>query len=286
MTFSLSSFGRIRLSVAICVAVSAILGGGCAPIGTTGGADEQEVEVVSEGSYSFTETEGFTMIADTSSALRVATLKMTALHSGKATLYDTFEGLAETANELGANSYRLVSEPCTDVATPCDVVVNTYRLSEKKLEDAQPPLPQNIVYLVGKLSRDSSEVEINDVDTQMPLVGHLVIQIAPGETVKIQKGGLLGPTLRVKGRAGRLADFITFGGPQLGPSRTGDIGISVTTGSVDNLPEEVGRFLVATTQGTTWTADAPEDGAPEDGAPNEDAAEGETTDETQSSASN
>lgn len=253
MTFSFLCAGRIRLSVVICVVAFSLWGVACAPLEKLDGPGKQEVEVTSTGSYSFTEAEGFTMIADTSDALRVATLKMRTLHSGRATLYETFEGLSEKANELGANSYRITSAPCTDGATPCDVVVSAYRVPEQKLEDAQSPLPQNVVYIVGKLSSDPREVEINDVDTSLPHVGHLVIQNAPGEEVKIQKGGFLGTTLRVKGREGRPAEFITFGGPQLGPSPTGDIGISVTTGTISKLPEEIGRFVVATTQGTPWS---------------------------------
>ncbi len=177
---------------------------------------------------------------------KIASLKSYSVNSGKSTLDKLFNSFWAVANEYGANSYRI-----TEVDTKSDttfVQIAIYCLSDDEMKSNFDSYLQNMVYVLGDLDKQKSSgknIKVNKEKMTLLPMEYMARQNKVGEYVSVSIGGFTGAKTDIKGREGRLPQFLSLSGFGVGPSANyNTIGISISTGRIYPVDLNLGHFLI------------------------------------------
>jgi hypothetical protein len=177
---------------------------------------------------------------------KIATLICHYTFSGKQTLTQLFSSLSDTANKLGANSYRI--ETCiNNLPDTIYIELSIYDLTSLELNKNLNLFPLNMIYIFGDLNSkrpDEKTFRLNDQKITLLPFEYVSFQNRAGEEATISFGGFLGSKIWVKGQEGKLPKYYSLGGIGVGPGAAGEFGISLNTGRIGTVDLNFGQFLV------------------------------------------
>lgn len=186
---------------------------------------------------------------DVSGFTAIAKLEGDCHNTSRESLADLFSDFKATANDFGANCFR-VDTSYTDTSHLTTATVTVYYLNPNQLEMLKAGVPQNMIYVVGSLNHEKKgkRFKFNGEKLTLFPLEYLAYQNRAGEEVRISVGGFTGATRWVKGKEGRgpiwfsLSGFGVGGGAMMPP---GQIGISFNTGRIDEIAPDLGQFLIS-----------------------------------------
>jgi len=150
---------------------------------------------------------------DSLKSMKIATLKGTFKLSNKSSLLNLFAALKELANDCGANSFRIESKKINFNKLTSRIIVSIYATSGTYLDENYDLHPKNRIYVFGsqRFYEDKLEkIRINKEPVYLSAFEYVEYQNTEGETVRINKGGINGSKIKLKGSANQKSFFYTF----------------------------------------------------------------------------
>ena len=187
--------------------------------------------------------------AEVSGKIKVGRVKGFCRNKGRSTIQNLYYALHKKANELGADAMKIDSIKI--LANDSVFVEGTlYLFGAMGRQEAESHYPENKVYVLGDFDLElgeSRKVYFNGVKYEVPPLGLLSHQNSIGMTCAVSKGGILGSSVKIKGRPDKRPVFITMGDPSVAPavSPGGGVGVSFSAGSLTPLSLSLGYFAVA-----------------------------------------
>lgn len=176
--------------------------------------------------------------------VEIATLSAYTINNKKNNLSRLFYGLWEKANELGANSYRVLKiEGHND---SIQVSIRIARLSEEQLDANYDLYKRNMVYVIGNLvkSKKPRTIKFNRKKIKLAPLEFIAYQNKIGADAILSVGGISGAKIWIKGKKNRKPKFLTFTNYGVGIGMVGAPGIAVNTGRIHTIDRSFGYFLL------------------------------------------
>jgi|GEM_PF-1019009 len=185
---------------------------------------------------------------DISNFQKIATMKGIGNNSGKQTLDNIFNQLWESANKLGANSFR-IDNYSNNNSDSVVVVLSVYKLTPKELETNEAFFPRNMIYVFGDLNikrHAGKRIKLNGEKVVLLPLEYVSYQNKVGKEATVSIGGFSGSKVWIKWQENRLSKYLSLKGLGIGPGPMyyGQVGISITTGRLFPVDIDFGQFLV------------------------------------------
>lgn len=186
---------------------------------------------------------------DTNNFAFVASIKCT--HKGiNAPVSELYEEIADKANSLGANAYRLNKFVYDTVALLTSLSLDTYVGNDSILKANYEAHQTNVVYIIGgDVLSDSSSTRFKLDGQKLSLKGGTFkrLVLSPEHSIRFSKGGLFGVSGSFTWRENKVAQFYSFSGfgvSGAGYNPAGGIGVAFSTGKIHPVDYNLGWLLI------------------------------------------
>jgi hypothetical protein len=210
----------------------------------------QEVKVIEQNEdYIKKETgEKFEFIDDSfdlTNYEKIVVLEGHTINSGKNTLVSLFNHFWETANDYGANAYKI--DKVETISGAFHVCISAYYLDEKAFDANFNLYPKNKIYVFGDLDvkkGKAKKITINKQKVELSPLEHISYQNEVGKYATVSIGGLLGAKVDIFGKEERLPVYLSLNGFGVGPGNYNEISLSFNTGRIYPVDMNFGQFLI------------------------------------------
>ena len=210
----------------------------------------QEVQVIEQNeNYIKKETvEIFEFIADgfdLTNYEKIVVLEGITVNSGKNTLVSLFNYLWKTANDYGANAYKI--DRVEMISGDTHIQISTYHIDEEELEKNLSLYPKNKVYVFGDLDVKKGKgkrINLNKQRVELSPLEYVSYQNEVGKYTTVGIGGLLGAKVDIFGKEERLPVYLSLNGFGIGPGNNFEISLSFNTGRIHPVDMNFGQFLI------------------------------------------
>ena len=178
--------------------------------------------------------------------LWVANLKGFCSKSGEYQLPQLFNSFWETANKLGANTYRIDSF-VNNTSDTIFVSLSIYGLGTTELDKNIIFYPKNKIFVIGDLDtnmRNGKTINFNDTKTTLYPLEYIAHQNNVGEATTVSIGGILGAKVWIRGMENKMPTHLSVTGFGIGPGYYGQLALNINTGRINIVKLNFGQFLV------------------------------------------
>jgi len=207
---------------------------------------ERDMDYISPGGI--TQFQYISKNLDVSNIPKIASLKATCINTAGETVVHLFNLLWETANNLGANSFKIdtVENKSKEYIS---LNLSIYYLTTEELEINSGLFPPNLVYVFGdfdKKVQGNKTIKFNNDKIELPPMEYVSYQNKAGEEAIVSIGGITGAKVWIVGEEGRLPKHLSLNGFSIGPAgfSSNQISISINTGRIYPIDFDFGQFLV------------------------------------------
>jgi hypothetical protein len=179
----------------------------------------------------------------------VATFKTTGRKS-TANIQRLYMNLEEKAKIYGANSFRFISYEKNESKKEITIIIEAYFGTDSVLKVNFANLPENVVYIVGDFNpygKATYTFEVNEVTKSVNSGTFYKQELIKGEEIKLNNGGFLGATIWQNWMPEKEALYFSlsnFRVESLSPQGNSFGGVSVNTGSFNQINRNLGRLLI------------------------------------------
>jgi hypothetical protein len=186
---------------------------------------------------------------DTTNFEFVASIQYT--HNGiNAPISELYEAVADKANSMGANAYRLNEFVFDTVKLVTSLTLDTYYAIDSILKINYETHQTNEVYIIGgDVLSDSSSTRFKLGGQKISLKDgtFMRIRLSPGQVVSFNKGGFFGVSGSFRWKENKPAQFYSFSGfgvAGAGYNPAGGIGVTFSTGKIIPVDYNLGWLLI------------------------------------------
>ena len=210
----------------------------------------QEVKVIEQNEdYIKKEiTEKFEFIDDSfdlTNCKKIVVLEGHTINTEKNTLVSLFNYFWKTANDYGANAYKI--DGVETVSDNTHVKISTYHFDEEAFEENFSLYPKNKVYIFGDLDLKkgkTKKISLNKQKVELSPLEYISYQNDVGKYATVSIGGLLGAKVDFYGKEERLPVYVSLNGFRIGPGNNHEISLSFNTGRIYPVDKNFGQFLI------------------------------------------
>lgn len=174
----------------------------------------------------------------------VASLNGEVTNSEKSILSNLFNSFWKTANNLGANAYKVNSvEYINDTIS---IEISIYNLINSEYDEMVKLYPTNMVYVIGDIDKNQKpkKIKFNNKKIILQPMKYIAYQNQIDEKATLSVGGFLGAKVWIKGTEKRLPKHLSLSGFGVGPGNFNSLSISFSTGSIHPVDLSFGQFLI------------------------------------------
>jgi hypothetical protein len=207
---------------------------------------ERDMDYISPGEM--TQFQYISKNSDVSNIPKIASLKATCNNTADETVVHLFNLLWQTANNFGANSFKIDSIE-NKSKNYISLTLSIYNLTSEQLEINSGLFPQNIVYVFGdfdKKIQSNKSIKFNNEKIELPPMEYVSYQNKVGAEAIVSIGVITGAKVWIVGKEGRLPMHLSVNGFSVGPGSfsSNQIGIGFNTGRIYPIDFDFGQFLV------------------------------------------
>ena len=176
---------------------------------------------------------------------KLVVLKGYTSNSGKNTMVSLFNHFWKTANDYGANAYKI--DRIETILGNIHVQISSYHFNDKSLEDNFSLYPKNKVYIFGDLDvkkGKQKKISLNKQKVELSPFEYISYQNEVGKYTTVGIGGLLGAKVDIYGKEERLPVYLSLNGFSVGPGNYNEISLSFNTGRIYPVDMNFGQFLI------------------------------------------
>ncbi len=188
---------------------------------------------------------------DSLKSMKIAIIEGSFNNSRKSNLVSLFQRFKDFSNNYGANSFRVNMIDINEYNDSSYIQLTIYSTSQTYLNENRDLYPSNKVFIIGNLdysSEDTKKITINKIPVYIRSFEYIEYQNTVGEKLRINRGGMLGMTIKITGKVKRSPAFYSIGGVSVMPSSNvinpSVVGVSLSTGKFNIVDENLGFFLI------------------------------------------
>jgi len=209
----------------------------------------QEVQIIEQNeNYVKKTVENFEFIDDgfdLTDYEKIVVIEGYTINSGKNTLVSLFNYFWKTANDYGANAYKIDRIEMNSDDT--HIQISTYHFDEKEFETNFSLYPKNKVYVFGDLDVKKGKgkrINLNKQRVELSPLEYISYQNEVGKYATVGIGGFLGAKVDIFGKEERLPTYLSLNGFGIGPGNNFEISLSINTGRIHPVDMNFGQFLI------------------------------------------
>jgi hypothetical protein len=179
----------------------------------------------------------------------VANIEGRAKKSESGTIEKLFYEMRNTANNLGANAYRIDS--IADKKAAFTIYITLYRLSKAELTVAQKPHELNTIYIFGEFDKflGKAKMVLNGTTHHIEPLHYISHTLEQKEETILYTISPRGDDLKLRGYKDRPAQYIKIGKTLSNSSSSFNVGVVGSpslgvAGNITNLELDLGQFLI------------------------------------------